>query len=919
VSRLDAAAVYETESRGGSLRLLTAHAPAAAPPRVDLPPERELWDDALSRALAEAMGQAGLRPVAVHVLGDAHEPAGYLALLSRDSLAALRRPPAIHDMLRAAADLISGALASRRLIGTLTGTNRLLGALSRMNASMLRPGASRQQVLEAVAGHLTDASVPEFDFDFATVYLLDQPRDSPMIVRVAVGTAISEAIQADEVDDAGRRVPRWALEHERELAPDDVLAFVGRTWQVVLVGPASVEVARAEVELFAGSVPDGLRWFAAPAVEDGVVAGHVPASVIGRGDGTEVAAVEGSGEAPFTLAGGIFESGGHAELIRLFLPFGLDEGGVATGVLEVGYHQSLQRRPDWAQVEALRAAASQVAVAVETARLYAEARRHAEQLELSADVSKAIASSIDLEQTLRLVARNLVRLVDASTCQIALYEEDGDGWYGAAASDMDDLWRRQRAERLSDSFLFEVLDRGEAIVIEDASSSVLVGGDYAERFGIRSLLALPLEAGGQTIGAAVLAQRGQTRRFTAEEVQRAQGLAHQAAVAIKNARLHALVQEEQHIQKDFVLVGFGQWAQRAYPHLQTLKQFFNFRIHVVDRAAPDDRGDLAAREAEVRANGDTFHWDSPQAPARDALARELEPSCYVITYVVTPAATHLQVLSSYYGLSDVVLIEKPLGSSPDEYRRFLDRAPGGVEIVAADHYYFKLEIRLLQALLTEERTLRDFLNSVREIRIEILEAQPLAGAAADIGVIADLVPHAFAIISLLTPIDRIRLDDDAPLLIGRHEPSTSQGETYARVNATFPYQGQSVRLVIDVGKGVDDAKWIKLSGERRSTGRSPFYKFDFARGEAVDGTQSTVRAAVRKIREPGVPDNAHLTMLRHVIEKRHPAVGILSIREAIRANQRILDLQAMAAELAAAGRWSSYPIGSRPDFARDAL
>jgi hypothetical protein len=53
-----------------------------------------------------------------------------------------------------------------------------------------------------------------------------------------------------------------------------------------------------------------------------------------------------------------------------------------------------------------------------------------------------------------------------------------------------------------------------------------------------------------------------------------------------------------------------------------------------------------------------------------------------------------------------------------------------------------------------------------------------------------------------------------------------------------------------------------------------------------------VRAAVRRIREPGVPDNAHPTMLRHLIETRHPAVGVLSIRETIRANQRISELEA---------------------------
>jgi hypothetical protein len=120
--------------------------------------------------------------------------------------------------------------------------------------------------------------------------------------------------------------------------------------------------------------------------------------------------------------------------------------------------------------------------------------------------------------------------------------------------------------------------------------------------------------------------------------------------------------------------------------------------------------------------------------------------------------------------------------------------------------------------------------------------------------------------------------------------------------------------LIDVGKGIEDQKWIKLTGDRPLSGRPSFYKFDFGRGEAVDGTQSNVRAALRRIRQPGVPDNAHLTMLRHVIQKRHPAVGILSIREAIRSNQKILELQALADDLLKRGEWATYTQGSRPAF-----
>src|SRR5204862_7757985 len=128
----------------------------------------------------------------------------------------------------------------------------------------------------------------------------------------------------------------------------------------------------------------------------------------------------------------------------------------------------------------------------------------------------------------------------------------------------------------------------------------------------------------------------------------------------------------------------------------------------------------------------SFYWDSHSSPAREQLERELESSSYVITYIATPAASHLPTLARYYDLSDVVLIEKPLGAPPDEYRKFLDTAPGGVEIVAADHYYFKLEVRLLGMLLTEERTLRNFLDGGEEVRSESLCEEPLTGAAADI-------------------------------------------------------------------------------------------------------------------------------------------------------------------------------------------
>src|SRR5215472_3290281 len=468
-SDLDAAVVYAIAADRRGAELVTAHAPAAAPPRLDLPDDPGRREPDVTAEVAAAMAEAELHPAGTHVLGRPEEPTGYLVLLSRDPLAAVRRAGATDLLLRAAADLIGGVLASRDRIATLARGNRLLGALAHLSSAMLRPGSSRQEVLDAVAAHLTDAAVPEFDFNFATVYLLDDGPDATPVVRMAAGASTSEAIASAAVPGAqGARVPRWALQQERALDPGDVLTFVASAWQVVLVGPASRGAPASNGDLLAGARVEDVRWQQVPVIRDGAVVLAVPAGLLGESEGPDAPAIEGP---PFSLAGDIFEASGHAELIRLFLPIGLDARSRATGVLEVGYHRSSHRRPDWGQVEALRAAAGQVAIAVETARLYEDARRHAEQLELSADVSRAIASTIDLDQTLRLVARNLVRLVDASTCQIALYEEDCEGWFGAAASDQEELWRRQRGERPEDSFLFVVLDRGEPVVVEDTGAS----------------------------------------------------------------------------------------------------------------------------------------------------------------------------------------------------------------------------------------------------------------------------------------------------------------------------------------------------------------------------------------------------------------------------------------------------------------
>jgi|SRR5579872_511281 len=872
--------------------------------------------------LVSGLGGSDLHPVLVLApRGQGHQ--GAIVFADCDPLALQRRLPAEHMLLQTGTDLVGAMLKTERLIADLGETNRTLGAVTRLSTRLFQPGVTQQEALATAVAALTDPALPELDFELANLFLIDSTPEGRLAVYQSTGATSSPNIHTmPNAAAAGRQVPAWAAPGVRLLDPHDVVAYVATRRRAVVVAPAS---GPAGASFVTGYPEELLSRKQIPILKaDGSTAGYVHAARLKeaadraplREEESESGAYNVSDD--FTLNQELFEAYGHDGLIRVFVPFGADAGGGrASGVLEAGYHISRQHRLERVQIEALRACAASIAVAVETARLYEDVTRRARQLEMVTEVGRAIATSIDLEQTLSLIARNMARVVDTSVCLIALLDEDGSAWYGAASSDQEDVWRHRRVERPEQSIVFEVADRGRPIVVEDALNHELVSSYMARIMGIRSLVALPLLTGDGAIGAVVLGEHEHQRVFTSEEIDRAQGLANQAAIAIQNARRHAREEEEHHIQKDVVLVGFGQWGQKAYKHLVLLKSFFNFRIHVVEADTPGRREALDEKAEQVLENGDLFYWDAPSTPARNELALELEPSCYVITYIATPAETHLPMLKTYYDLSNVVLIEKPLGAPSDEYRAFLDTTDGSVQVIAADHYWFKLEVRLLELLLTEERNLKAFLDEIEEIEIEILEEQPPGGSGAQIGMIADLIPHAFAVLSLFTPLDRVRLAPHRPLQIGCYQPISSDHETYARLTGSFEQRGRPVRVTIDVGKGVANAKWIKLSGERRMGGRRSFYKFDFSKGEAMDGTQSALRAATRPIRQPGVPDNAHLSMLRHVVEKKNPAVGILSIREAIRANTRIQELERMATELLAAGQWTPYTQGQRPAFPVD--
>ena len=493
-----AAAVYRLSPQGGTLDLVSAQAPIAVPLQIQIPEGGADAAEVTLEALRGAARNSGLTPVIAQRLGAAdQDPRGYLVVLSRDPLARVRWAPATDTLLGAAADLITGALASEELIGDLERGNRLLGALSQMTTTILRPGASRQQVLEAVAQRLTDASAPEFDFDFATVNLVGERPDGGLAVRATAGASTVETIRSQAVADGatsrrGTRVPVWALTQDRALMADDVLAFSAAHWQTVIVGPEQPDREEGATGFLEGYPADQMRMLRVPVQRrSGEVIDYIPIALIGDELTTEPA---GMAPPPFTLDAEIFVANRHGELIRIFLPFGLDTRERATGVLEVGYHRcvrdgGLTGPGGGAAGGRLRRSPSPSKPRVSTRRRAA----HAEQLELAAEVS----------QSHRLLDRprpdaRAGRPQPGSPGRRrplpdrALRRGHREAGTAPPLPTVTASGRGSRGERKQHGFLFEVLERGEPLHDRGRGGELPGSRRLQAAFGVRSLMALPL-------------------------------------------------------------------------------------------------------------------------------------------------------------------------------------------------------------------------------------------------------------------------------------------------------------------------------------------------------------------------------------------------------------------------------------------
>jgi len=158
-------------------------------------------------------------------------------------------------------------------------------------------------------------------------------------------------------------------------------------------------------------------------------------------------------------------------------------------------------------------------------------------------ISRAINSSLDLEQTLLAITRESVELTSADACAIRLLSDNGEELTYAKSWGLSDSYLTKGPMRLDDNPLISHVIKDCVVAIRDVRREEDM--PYHEdtlREGIVSILSVPLHCGSNPLGMMNL-YRKRYKGFTARDQRVASAFAEAAAMAIFNANLYASLQK----------------------------------------------------------------------------------------------------------------------------------------------------------------------------------------------------------------------------------------------------------------------------------------------------------------------------------------------------------------------------------------
>lgn len=212
--------------------------------------------------------------------------------------------------------------------------------------------------------------------------------------------------------------------------------------------------------------------------------------------------------------------------------------GKVVGVMNIGWPEP--RHFEREELHLIQLLADQAAIAIQNAHQMAQSERRGTELEALHQASLKLTSTLDIGLVLRAILENAMKMLEGVD-NAHIYTYDGETLRFGAARWAGGREGQAWVKPNPDGLVYSVARSGEMLPIGNMGKHSQYKDSHTRWKG--AVVAMPLKVARRVAGVMVIAYQ-EPREFEAGELNLINLLADQAAIALENARLHGLTQEE---------------------------------------------------------------------------------------------------------------------------------------------------------------------------------------------------------------------------------------------------------------------------------------------------------------------------------------------------------------------------------------
>ena len=196
----------------------------------------------------------------------------------------------------------------------------------------------------------------------------------------------------------------------------------------------------------------------------------------------------------------------------------------------------------------LKQIADQLSLALENARLFQETQRRAREMTALADVAREISATLELQQVMERISNQAFLILDAATSAVYVPDLQFQTLIAITATGENADEAKAETFNIREDILGKIALNKVAQIVNDIP---LKPNDIAiietEEQSHKHLMAAPILSQNQLNGLLAVWRIGEAKQFSETELEFLISLAHQAAIAVENARLFEETQERAEI------------------------------------------------------------------------------------------------------------------------------------------------------------------------------------------------------------------------------------------------------------------------------------------------------------------------------------------------------------------------------------